>query len=113
MYLTQIAGEAACRDREFQCDDGLCINEDWQCDGENDCDDMTDERDCRKYILNILYSCNLYPLLVTPIIDSKGGQGFKQAVQRGSSFQIIRYPSVGNLKSLESSPQLFFFLLGK
>ncbi|GBM44382.1 Low-density lipoprotein receptor-related protein 4, partial [Araneus ventricosus] len=41
------AGEAACRDREFRCDDGLCINVDWKCDGENDCDDMSDERECQ------------------------------------------------------------------
>ncbi|GFX36004.1 low-density lipoprotein receptor-related protein 4 [Trichonephila clavipes] len=41
------AGEAVCRDREFRCDDGLCINVDWKCDGENDCDDMSDERDCQ------------------------------------------------------------------
>ncbi|GIY34984.1 low-density lipoprotein receptor-related protein 4 [Caerostris darwini] len=45
--ISNPTGEAACRDREFRCDDGLCINVDWKCDGENDCDDMSDERDCQ------------------------------------------------------------------
>ena len=38
-----------CKKGEFQCDSGMCINGAWQCDGDIDCDDQSDERICREY----------------------------------------------------------------
>ena len=36
-----------CRDDEFQCvDNGMCVNIAWQCDGQPDCDDGSDEKGC-------------------------------------------------------------------
>ena len=32
--------------RWFKCDDGTCVSKTWKCDGEADCTDGPDERDC-------------------------------------------------------------------
>ncbi|PVD25149.1 hypothetical protein C0Q70_15647 [Pomacea canaliculata] len=34
---------AGCADNEFQCKNGLCIQEEWTCDTDNDCWDGSDE----------------------------------------------------------------------
>ena len=38
----------ACDAGEMLCGDGSCISLSWKCDGEFDCDDQSDEKDCGK-----------------------------------------------------------------
>lgn len=41
-----------CKENEFACDQGLCINADWKCDGQRDCEDASDEKNCCKLLYN-------------------------------------------------------------
>lgn len=43
------ASHQPCRSGEFMCDSGLCINAGWRCDGDADCDDQSDERNCSEW----------------------------------------------------------------
>lgn len=38
-----IAKPTECGENEWQCDNGKCINEEFLCDGTNDCTDSSDE----------------------------------------------------------------------
>jgi hypothetical protein len=40
------ADDVVCTADEFQCSDKMCIDKLWQCDGESDCNDTSDEANC-------------------------------------------------------------------
>ncbi len=42
----QLNSVPECGLSEFSCGSGQCINESWQCDGDNDCDNASDEANC-------------------------------------------------------------------
>lgn len=45
-FIISSASHQPCRSGEFMCNSGLCINAGWRCDGDFDCDDQSDERNC-------------------------------------------------------------------
>eukprot|EP01084_Bolivina_argentea_P146729 256841_1 len=48
LYILNVSSQSiilgACKDDEFECDDGVCIPKSWQCDYEIDCANREDER---------------------------------------------------------------------
>lgn len=50
--------ERTCEADSFRCDSGKCIPNRWRCDGDNDCDDLSDERGCGECPLVFLSTMN-------------------------------------------------------
>lgn len=44
------AGVITCAPNEFRCTGGGCVALSWQCDGDRDCSDGSDEQSCRNFV---------------------------------------------------------------
>ena len=44
--------DKTCAPHQFRCDNQACIPATWKCDHDNDCGDSSDEKDCRKWLLD-------------------------------------------------------------
>lgn len=44
-----------CSEDQFNCGDQRCIPNIWKCDGEVDCANRSDERDCCEYSISIFH----------------------------------------------------------
>lgn len=51
LFLLFYPSLCRCTGDEFMCTDGNCVSVSFRCDGDPDCDDASDEADCRKYSL--------------------------------------------------------------
>ena len=62
------APDMECDADKFSCDDSKCISMSWVCDGEPDCDDMSDEswKDCGKYVQLYVYTAIWQSIAVKP-----------------------------------------------
>ena len=43
-----------CEPNEFKCPNGQCVMKIWRCDGEDDCSDGFDERNCGMFQPNLV-----------------------------------------------------------
>ena len=50
-----------CSDDEFTCSDGSCLGMSVRCDGKMDCEDGTDEAECKALVRSLGYNKNLVP----------------------------------------------------
>lgn len=41
------SGKFLCEPNEFTCDNDRCVQKQWLCDGDDDCGDGSDERNCQ------------------------------------------------------------------
>lgn len=65
LILSFLQSEHSCLPNQYRCSNGRCISSIWKCDSDNDCGDMSDEQECRKYSAPSLFSlcvdkCNSY-----------------------------------------------------
>ena len=51
-----LLSDVACNEDEFTCKNGKCIGSSWNCDGEDDCGDQSDEEGCPGKKVNIQYT---------------------------------------------------------
>lgn len=49
LCVSFLLSEHSCLPNQYRCSNGRCISSIWKCDSDNDCGDMSDEQECRKY----------------------------------------------------------------
>lgn len=52
VWLFLSLSELSCSTNQYRCSNGRCISNIWKCDSDNDCGDMSDEQECRKYTMD-------------------------------------------------------------
>ena len=50
-----------CHDNEFTCNDATCVSMDVRCDGRSDCQDGTDEEECKVFVTSLGYNKHIVP----------------------------------------------------
>ena len=68
----------ACGHNEFECRTALCIPEDYRCDGDNDCEDFSDEQNCGQLYLYLPHSLTTSPV-------SRRARGINKLKTRGTT----------------------------
>ena len=90
-----------CKESEFTCNDGQCVQMDQRCDQFPDCKDSSDEKGCQLVVLNEGYNKNVPPFSMT-----------ERVVEVNVSiklFKVVDIDEVGNTIDLQFEIQLQWF----
>lgn len=74
-YPRRAGTPSPCEPNEFKCKNGRCALKLWRCDGDNDCEDNSDETDCREF--SVCFSRSLSFFLSLPL-------GWKEVIGSGT-----------------------------
>ncbi|BET02800.1 low-density lipoprotein receptor [Nesidiocoris tenuis] len=72
-------GEITCLGTDFKCDNGVCVQANYRCDGDDDCRDGSDEKDCElicssfEFYCQTMSSCLPKSKVCDDVIDCQGG----------------------------------------
>ena len=80
-YTTELK-MSGCREAQFTCDDGQCVNMEQRCDQLPDCRDQSDEQSCNILILKEGYNKNVAPI--------RSNQGRKEMVNVSISIDLLK-----------------------